>query len=999
MTIQVNSTTVIDDTRNLTASTTTLTGTVNAGNLVGDGSGLTSLPSGGGATTNTSVISLDAATYIDPVVDANWAQITHGFCSAAAIKTDGSLWTWGANAYGELGQNDQKNRNRPTKVGTSSWTQVAATSMFIVAMKADGTIWGAGKGAKGDNTNTNYSTFTQIGSASNWTYLQSDYHGSFGAINSSGQLWCMGLNQYGKLGVGIGAGWVSSLMQVSGTWKQGYRTVRWTRYHMMAVQSDGTGWAAGYNGQGQLGLSPGAGNVPNAIGGPGGYTHVAPDGQFGAYYVTSSGSIWALGALSPQWWGKPAGTISSPTQISTSSLPTNIKWVLDGAAVIRSDGTLWFHDNGTYMELGSGADKTKFNNNNFSKSSWIQLGTRTWGSATQPLTNPMIGGGYSFVPAGGAGRFCPYYLIDSTGTLRINGAAGSGYPYYYNANNTDWDLSGLGALTGDYNGPFASYKAQTVSYNNFSKAVTGRTNFDCTYNSFVLNHDDDIWSITFSNVPTVCEIEIIRKRNGYRSSDKTWAPTYDAMYGAGVGNELMIMWPNNIMWDKGVSPTKGLRAGDDTEVITLTTSNGGTTWYGRVDCDYNIGSSGSGGSYANAGVEVQGGANMLSADGKPLGYLWSSGSGGMPANPPQWGFPDLPAQKSSPVLLSNDLWKKVMTDGGNIIAIRADGTIWASGGNGNGMLGLGNTLTYSTFVQIYSFRNDWADIQMNVNSGVMAVTTGGELWVSGYQYRGTFGTGSTIQYSTPVQVSLPSGLKGKVKTVSFGQWQTWIVASDGTLWRTGAAQDSSIGYSSGGVVDLSTFTQLESSTNWVGFSDTTQLRNIVIKQSNNSWYGVASTDGVPGFADGLDWSAPVQLGSRGNSNGAGLLYNPKWYGSGFRGANVITADGDLWGAGYANIFRQSDSAAGFAAVGSSFVLMESNTKFRKIYQGNQLTFWGIKDDGTLWGWGYNNSYWNQAVYPSSVLVYSSPVQIGTGGDWISLSTYSYGWVGLRNTPF
>ena len=849
MTIQVNSTTVIDDTRNLTASTTTLTGTVNAGNLVGDGSGLTSLPTGGGATTNTSVISLDAATYIDPVVDANWAQVTSAFCSAAALKTDGSLWTWGANAYGELGQGDQKNRNRPTKVGTSSWTQVAGTSCFIVALKADGTIWGAGRAAKGDNTGTHYSTFTQIGSATNWTYLNSDYHGSFGAINSSGQLWVMGHNQYGKLGCGISSStfWVSSLTQVSGTWKQGYKTVRWSRYHMLGVQSDGSGWAAGYSPQGQLGLSPGSGSAPNAIGGPGGYTHVAPSGQFGGIYVTSSGQLWALGGTSyMNWWGKPAyNNFSSPVQISTSSLPTNIKWVFDSATLIRTDGTLWTEDKGNYIELGSGADKTKFNNGNFSKSSWIQIGTRTWGSATQPLTNPMIGGGYGFSVAVGASRFTPNYLIDSTGTLRLNGSAGGGYPYYYNANNTDWDLSGLGALTGDYNGPFSQYKAVTVAYNNFSKAVTGRTNFDCTYNSFVLNHDDDIWNITFSNVPTVCEIEIIRKRNGYRSSDKTWVPTYNVPYGVGVGNELIIKWPNNIRWDKGMAPTKGLRAGDDAEVITLTTSNGGTTWYGSVDCDYNIGSSGSGGSYSNVGVEVQGGTNMLSADGKPLGYLWSSGSTAYTANPPQWGFPDLPAQKSSPVLLSNDLWKKVMTDGQGIVGIRADGTIWACGIQGSGQFGLGNTLTYSTFVQIYSFRNDWADVTLNVNSGLMGVTTGGELWVSGYQYRGTFGTGSQESRSTPVQVSLPSGLKGNIKTVAFGQWQTWIIGQDGTLWRTGAAQDSSIGYSSGGTVDLSTFTQLESGTAWAGFSDTTQLRNLVIKQSNNSWYGVASTDGIP----------------------------------------------------------------------------------------------------------------------------------------------------------
>ena len=669
-------------------------------------------------------------------------------------------------------------------------------------------------------------------------------------------------------------------------------------------------------------------------------------------------------------------------------------------ALIRTDGTMWACDNGNYMELGPGANTSLYNNGNFNKSSWIQLGTRIWGSVTQPLTHPMIADGYGLNIFGNNSRFTAYYAIDSIGTLRFNGVAGGNYPYYYNGNATDWDQSGLGALTTDMNNSIWSYyKMETIIYNNFAKVQSGTTNFNCaSYNTFILNHDDDIWNMTFSGVPTVCEIIINRKRLSYRLSDKTWAPQYNY---ANQSDALVIRWPKNIQWDKGQMPNRALLPnGIDEEIITLSTTNGGTTWYGRIDFD---GVTGHGGGAGNGNLprDVQGGTNLLTAEGDQLGYMWASGSGGWagsgsPVQPPAWGFPDLPALKSSPVLLSNDLWKQVLTNGNWIVGIKADGTMWGSGVNSSGALGLGNTTTLSAFTQIWSFRKDWAYIANTAtNDGIVGVTTSNQIWVCGYQYRGTFGLGNSINVSTPVQVPIPTGLQGRIKQIAVNQWQMWVLASDGTVWRTGAAQDDSIGVSSGGVVDLSTLTQLGTDTDWAGFNTISDLRHNYLRKYNNSWYALGSTNGGPqGFADGSSYSTPVQLGSRINSSQTGLLFNPRWHFDAYSSAAIITASGDLWGTGQMGFFNSSSSLNI-----SSFVLLESGTAYQKIFPGNQANFFGIKTDGTLWGWGNNTSYWLQSINASSIAIYSSPVQIGTGGGWISVSSFAYGWVGLRNTPF
>lgn len=114
-----------------------------------------------------------------------WSKITasgaFSFGNAAAIKTDGTLWSWGSNFRGSLGINDSYNRSSPVQVGAlTAWSEVAAGSIFFRALKTDGTLWTWGSNAYGELGigNTVYrSSPVQVGTHTNWSVLPSGTSG------------------------------------------------------------------------------------------------------------------------------------------------------------------------------------------------------------------------------------------------------------------------------------------------------------------------------------------------------------------------------------------------------------------------------------------------------------------------------------------------------------------------------------------------------------------------------------------------------------------------------------------------------------------------------------------------------------------------------------------------------------------------------------------------------------------------------------------------------
>ena len=109
------------------------------------------------------------------------SDISFGREQAYSVKTNGTMWSWGHNSWGELGLNDRTFRSSPTQIPGTTWVQVSSGNNSCYARKSDGTVWSWGRnssGALGVNNNTKYSSPVQIGTGTDWTTIEG---ASFGA--------------------------------------------------------------------------------------------------------------------------------------------------------------------------------------------------------------------------------------------------------------------------------------------------------------------------------------------------------------------------------------------------------------------------------------------------------------------------------------------------------------------------------------------------------------------------------------------------------------------------------------------------------------------------------------------------------------------------------------------------------------------------------------------------------------------------------------------------
>jgi len=246
----------------------------------------------------------------------NWKQVSCGYNHTAAVKTDGSLWLWGGDNYGQLGDNTTAIKVSPvqTIAGGNNWAQVSCGRGSTAAIKTDGSLWAWGNnrfGQLGDNTaNNNKSSPVQtIAGGNNWAQVACGYGAA--AIKTDGSLWLWGYNYYGQLGDGTTLNKSSPVQTIAGgnNWKR----VSVSTTNAMAIKTDGSLWTWGFNYYGQLG----DGTTLN---------------KSSPVQTIAGGNNWKQASL---------GTLTQHT------------------AAIKTDGSLWLWGQNTDGQLGDGTVATK----------------------------------------------------------------------------------------------------------------------------------------------------------------------------------------------------------------------------------------------------------------------------------------------------------------------------------------------------------------------------------------------------------------------------------------------------------------------------------------------------------------------------------------------------------------------------------------------------------------------------------------------------------------
>jgi alpha-tubulin suppressor-like RCC1 family protein len=191
--------------------------------------------------------------------DTNWAYITQGVNFGFAVKTDGTLWAWGSNDYGQLGLNIAStiNKSSPTQVGAlTNWSAIEATSDasgFCVAIKTDGTLWAWGRNNGGQlglgPTYITRSSPVQVGALTTWEKPVRPTRASSGAVKTNGTLWVWGFNENGKLGQNNDLSYNSPVQVGSDAWSD----VSTADNVYYGVKTNGTLWSWGNDAGGKLG--------------------------------------------------------------------------------------------------------------------------------------------------------------------------------------------------------------------------------------------------------------------------------------------------------------------------------------------------------------------------------------------------------------------------------------------------------------------------------------------------------------------------------------------------------------------------------------------------------------------------------------------------------------------------------------------------------------------------------------------------------------------------